>query len=162
MYEAATKRGVCGAYFAVPYMGNLIIKFYGKELSERKSQPTQIPRFVGGENLAGAELVLRDEEGNVVEQWTTTTSAKVIEKLKPGNYTLSELKAPDGYQLNTSLLTIQVKDTSDIQVFTMYNDLKVEVPNTSRNSVLYFFIGTILVFAGLSAFGYVYLKRKKD
>lgn len=117
--------------------------------------------MVGGENLAGAELVLRDEEGNVVEQWTTTTSAKVIEKLKPGNYTLSELKAPDGYQLNTSLLTIQVKDTSDIQVFTMYNDLKVEVPNTSRNSVLYFFIGTILVFAGLSAFGYVYLKRKK-
>ena len=117
--------------------------------------------MVGGENLAGAELVLRDEEGNVVEQWTTTTTAKVIEKLKPGNYTLSELKAPDGYQLNTSLLTIQVKDTSDIQVFTMYNDLKVEVPNTSRNSVLYFFIGTILVFAGLSAFGYVYLKRKK-
>lgn len=117
--------------------------------------------MVGGENLAGAELVLRDEEGNVVEQWTTTTSAKVIEKLKPGNYTLSELKAPDGYQLNTSLLTIKVKDTSDIQVFTMYNDLKVEVPNTSRNSVLYFFIGTILVFAGLSAFGYVYLKRKK-
>lgn len=117
--------------------------------------------MVGGENLAGAELVLRDEEGNIVEQWTSTTSAKVIEKLKPGNYTLSELKAPDGYQLNTSLLTIQVKDTSDIQVFTMYNDLKVEVPNTSRNSVLYFFIGTILVFAGLSAFGYVYLKRKK-
>ena len=51
------------------------------------------------EALAGAELRLTDSAGNEVDKWTSETVAKVIEGLKEGTYTLTETKAPAGYQM---------------------------------------------------------------
>ena len=81
-------------------------------------------------------------------------------KLTPGQYTLSEVQAPAGYVLNNSALTFEVAKTGDIQVVTMFDALEVKVPNTSQNSLLYLFIGTITIMTGLSIFGYTYYKKK--
>ena len=116
--------------------------------------------MIGGDNLAGAHFILRNEKGEVVEEWTSTDTAKTIEKLTPGQYTLSEVKAPDGYVLNSSPLAFEVEAIGDVQVVTMYDALEVEVPNTSQNSLLYLFIGTITIMTGLSIFGYTYYKKK--
>ena len=116
--------------------------------------------MIGGKNLAGAHFILRNEQGDIVEEWTSTDTAKTIEKLTPGQYTLSEVQAPDGYVLNKSALTFEVAKTGDIQVVTMFDALEVKVPNTSQNSLLYLFIGTITIMTGLSIFGYTYYKKK--
>lgn len=116
-------------------------------------------QMIGGEELAGAHFILRNESGNVIEEWDSTDRAKRIEKLVPGIYTLSEVKAPDGYQLNTSVLTFEVDETSDVQTVTMFDALEVEVPNTAQNALLYCFIGIIIVMSGVSVLWYAYFKR---
>lgn len=49
--------------------------------------------------LAGAQLVLKDASGNVVDKWTSTSEEHLIEgKLAAGTeYTLEEITAPKGY-----------------------------------------------------------------
>ncbi|MED2903960.1 collagen binding domain-containing protein, partial [Bacillus tropicus] len=52
--------------------------------------------------LAGAEFTLKDVKGNVVkEEITTDKSGTVkVDGLVPGEYTLEETKAPEGYEVN--------------------------------------------------------------
>lgn len=116
--------------------------------------------MVGGEQLAGGHFILRDAKGDVVEEWDSTSTSKVINHLNPGTYTLSEVKAPNGYQLSSAPLTFKVFETSDVQVVSMFNAMEVEVPNTSKNTLLFWFIGFLLLFSGLSIFSYTYLKRQ--
>lgn len=115
--------------------------------------------MVGGDSLSGAHFILRNQEGNLVSEWDSTSIPKVIERLSPGTYTLSEVKAPDGYQKRDSLLTFEVEEVGDIQEVTMYDYLEVEVPNTSQHAFLYFILGFIAIMMGVSVFGYVYMKR---
>lgn len=116
--------------------------------------------MVGGKQLAGGHFILRDVQGNVIEEWDSTTTSKVINRLNPGTYTLSEVKAPDGYQLSKSPLTFKVSETSDVQIVSMFNAMEVTVPNTSKNTLLFWFAGSLLLLSGLSIFSYVYLKRQ--
>lgn len=52
----------------------------------------------GTDELPGAKLTVIDSDGNVVESWTSAADKqKVIEGMKPGDYTLVEETAPDGY-----------------------------------------------------------------
>ena len=53
-----------------------------------------------GKPLAGAKLAIKDSAGNIVESWTSTTSAHSIEgTLAEGsNYVLTEIEAPTGYR----------------------------------------------------------------
>lgn len=115
--------------------------------------------MIGGDQLAGAHFILRNENGDVIKEWDSTNRAKRIEKLAPGTYTLSEVKAPDGYQLNDSVLTFEVDETSDVQTVTMFDALEVEVPNTAQNALLYCFIGIVIVMSGISVLWYAYFKR---
>ena len=50
------------------------------------------------EELPGAELTIRDEDGNIVEQWTSTEEEHKV-KLPDGHYTLTEVTSPDGYEV---------------------------------------------------------------
>ena len=75
-------------------------------------------------NVAGAVLVLKDESGKVVEEWTTTTEEKVFSNLKAGKYTLSEIKAPNGYELSTATIDIELKDENKTTSVVFYNTPK--------------------------------------
>ena len=48
------------------------------------------------EELPGAQLIVKDASGAIVAEWTSGTTPHMI-TLKPGNYTLTEITAPDGY-----------------------------------------------------------------
>ena len=50
----------------------------------------------GGSELEGAVLELTDGTGALVDQWTSTTTARTFE-LKPGTYKFHEVSAPSGY-----------------------------------------------------------------
>ena len=51
-----------------------------------------------GEALEGAQLQLLDDEGNVIEEWTSTMEAYVLKNLRTDvTYTVHENAAPDGF-----------------------------------------------------------------
>ena len=75
-------------------------------------------------NVAGAVLVLKDDSGKVVEEWTTTTEEKVFSNLKAGKYTLSEIKAPNGYELSTATIDIELKEENKTTSVVFYNTPK--------------------------------------
>ena len=53
---------------------------------------------IGGEEIEGAEIKVYDEDGNIVDEWTSTKEEHKIKGLEEGKkYTLHEEVAPDGY-----------------------------------------------------------------
>ena len=115
--------------------------------------------IANSEEISGANLVIRNSSGDIVEEWISTDKPHYIEKLPVGNYSLTETIAPDGYVLNTSVVEFEVLETGDIQTATMFNSKPVEVPNTYRNANYVYIIGGILVVAGASIM--IISKRKK-
>ena len=84
-----------------------------------------------GEELPGARLQLTDENGAVVEEWTSTKEPHIIKELVVGkSYTLTETKPADGYATAESI-TFTVENTVEIQKQVMEDDVtKVEISKT--------------------------------
>ena len=79
------------------------------------------------EELPGAELTLTDKDGKEIDRWTSTDKPHYIEKLPAGDYTLTEVKAPDGYAFSESV-PFTVLPTGEVQQFEMRDDvIKVEI-----------------------------------
>ncbi|PFB75645.1 MSCRAMM family protein, partial [Bacillus thuringiensis] len=60
--------------------------------------------------LAGAEFTLKDAKGNVVKEGITTDKSGTVkvDGLVPGEYTLEETKAPEGYELTKQIIHVTV------------------------------------------------------
>lgn len=71
-----------------------------------------------GKELSGAELVIKDKDGNTVAQWVSEDKPHYIEKLPSGDYTLTEITAPNGYQLAESI-AFTVLPTGELQTVVM-------------------------------------------
>ncbi|MGH0442959.1 SpaA isopeptide-forming pilin-related protein, partial [Bacillus pretiosus] len=68
--------------------------------------------------LAGAEFTLKDAQGNVVKEGITTDKSGIvkIDGLVPGEYTLEETKAPEGYELTKQVIHVTVDGEKVIDV----------------------------------------------
>lgn len=71
-----------------------------------------------GKELPGAVLVINDKDGNTVAQWVSEDKPHYIEKLPAGDYTLTEITAPNGYQLAESI-AFTVLPTGELQTVVM-------------------------------------------
>ena len=71
-----------------------------------------------GKELPAAELVIKDKAGNTVAQWVSEDKPHYIEKLPAGEYTLTEITAPNGYQLAESI-AFTVLPTGELQTVVM-------------------------------------------
>lgn len=79
------------------------------------------------EELPGAELTITDKDGKEIDRWVSTDKPHYIEKLPAGDYTLTEVKAPDGYAFSESV-PFTVLPTGEVQQFEMRDDvIKVEI-----------------------------------
>ena len=56
-----------------------------------------------GSELAGAEMQLVDENGEVIDEWVSDGTNHVVTELPVGKYTLKETAAPDGYIIATDI-----------------------------------------------------------
>ena len=79
-----------------------------------ENRPTEVSiskrKMLGISELPGASLKVLDEKGEVAVtifgeklEWVSGEEAKVFKGLKPGKYTLVEVKAPDGYAVAGSV-----------------------------------------------------------
>ncbi|MGE6590822.1 MSCRAMM family protein, partial [Bacillus mycoides] len=68
--------------------------------------------------LAGAVFTLKDAKGNVVKEKITTDKSGTVkvEGLVPGEYTLEETKAPEGYELTKQVIHVTVDGEKVVDV----------------------------------------------
>ena len=72
-----------------------------------------------GQELAGAELVITNKDGNIVDSWTSTDTAHYANGLVEGQeYTLIEKTAPYGYEIAHSI-TFTVSSDKSVQTVVM-------------------------------------------
>ena len=92
---------------------------------EMKDAPIQVEvskkDITNGDELPGAHLQVIDVNGEVVEEWDSTTEPHML-SLAVGTYTLVETIAPEGYA-TASAITFEVKDTAEIQKVEMFDDI---------------------------------------
>ena len=101
-----------------------------------------------GEELPGAYLEIKDENGVVVEAWISGTTPHKVEGLAPGKYTLTETIAPDGYELSKETIEFVVKEDGTVDgMVIMYNKPEeIEVPSTSSfKTITASLIGLIII-----------------
>ena len=84
------------------------------------------------EELPGAKLEVwtADENGNkaeLVEEWISTKEPHYIERIPVGDYILTEVAAPDGYNVAENV-KFTVKETGEIQHVVMYDTRKPSPP----------------------------------
>ena len=84
-----------------------------------------------GKELEGAKLEVTDEDGKVVDSWTSGKEAHIIKELVAGKkYTLTETKPADGYVTAESII-FTVEDSSKAQKIEMKDDVtKVQISKT--------------------------------
>ena len=120
--------------------------------------------ITGGKELPGAKLQIKDEDGKVVEEWTSTDKAHYIEMLPIGKYTLTEITAPAGYEV-AETIAFEVLDTAEIQHVVMY-DAPTPTPTpvvpTGDDLNTTMIAGIAALIALLLAAGFVLMKRKKE
>ena len=127
---------------------------------------------IAGKELPGAKLTILDQDGKVVESWTSTDKAHYIEMLPIGKYTLREETAPEGYLIAKDV-EFEVKDTKEVQHVTMVDEEKPvektpeggkpvsDAPKTGDNSNLWLWLMLVgMSAAGAGTLAYVRKKRK--
>ena len=101
---------------------DLTTKVYDSQLDV--SNDTTLVEFsktdiTGDKELPGAKLQVIDEDGNVIDEWTSTENTHKIEGLKVGSeYTLKEEIAPEGYVISNEV-KFNIKDTNELQKVNM-------------------------------------------
>ena len=89
---------------------------------------------IAGKELPGAKLTILDENGEVVESWTSTEEPHYIEMLPIGKYILHEESVPEGYLVAEDVV-FEVKDTGEIQKVVMKDEAEPEeTPETPQDT----------------------------
>ncbi|MBR1383646.1 MAG: NPXTG-anchored protein, partial [Ruminococcus sp.] len=87
------------------------------------------------EELPGAKLIIIDEDGNTVEEWTSTNEAHYIEgKLIVGmTYTLREITSPDGFEIANDI-QFKVNEDGSVTEVVMYDKHKPTTTTTTTGN----------------------------
>ncbi|MEJ5998820.1 SpaA isopeptide-forming pilin-related protein [Corynebacterium sp. H130] len=80
---------------------------------------------LGGEELAGAGIEIKDKDGNIVHTWISKIGENSKFQVVPGTYTFHEEVAPNGYLAVTDI------------TFTVDKDGNVTVDNANGNTVVW-------------------------
>ena len=80
------------------------------------------------EELPGAELVIKDKDGTEIDRWISTNEPHYVEKMPAGDYTLTEITAPNGYKVAESI-DFTVLPTGEMQTVVM-KDAREDTPTT--------------------------------
>ena len=84
------------------------------------------------EELPGAELVIKDKDGNEIDRWISTNEPHYVEKMPAGDYTLTEITAPNGYKVAESI-DFTVLPTGEIQTVVM-KDAREDTPTPTPDN----------------------------
>ena len=94
---------------------------------------------MNGKVLKGAKFEVKNEEGKIVREGITNPNGVFsLTKLKEGKYTIQEVKAPNGYVLNSEIYNFSVSNEGVI-TFENTDDDKVKIFNEEGNAKIIFY-----------------------
>lgn len=109
------------------------------------------------EELEGAELIVTDEDGNVIDQWISTKEPHYVVGLEENKtYTLTEITAPNGYEVAESI-TFMVSEDKETQHIEMKDKQIINTPKTGDGRKTIFYV----IAFGVSALGLIAISIKK-
>jgi uncharacterized surface anchored protein len=86
---------------------------------------------VAGQEIEGAHIVVKDKDGNIIDEWDSTKESHAIVGLEEGkNYTLIETQAPDGYVISESIDFEVTTDKKD-----QYIEMKDKIVTFTKTDV---------------------------
>lgn len=88
--------------------------------------------LTNGEELPGAELVIKDKDGTEIDRWISTNEPHYVEKMPAGDYTLTEITAPNGYKVAESI-DFTVLPTGEMQTVVM-KDAREDTPTPTPDN----------------------------
>ena len=111
--------------------------------------------------VAGATLVIKNKDGNIVKEFTTTNEYYQL-TMDAGTYTIEEKSAPAGYIKSNEIITFELLDNGTLKIkdkngdfiesnlVTFYNSKgeEVPVPATASSSTLLIIGGLVLIIGG--------------
>lgn len=118
-----------------------------------------------GKLLPNAGFRIKDEDGNVMAEGYTDENGIARFTLEYGKYTYEEFDAPDGYQIDTTPHSFEIREDGEIVKAEMTNEKipTVDVPQTGDNSMTGFWIGLgAIALGGLVALFIIRKKNKDD
>ena len=89
-----------------------------------------------GEPLSGAKFVVQKQNGEQIGEYTTDKDGFInVPTLEPGYYAVSEMKAPDGYLLDETPKTVEIKtNTPTVVTFTNKKLTALEIKKVSDST----------------------------
>lgn len=124
-----------------------------------------------GNPIAGSKLVLTDEAGNIIDEWTTTENKHYVYNLKVGKYTLTQTEVSEGYSTGNNSIVFEVEENDKTISLTIDNTIAnnnasdqeiITVPDTFSSTKLIYIISTILTIIGaLTAYNYATIKENE-
>lgn len=99
------------------------------DLTDKESRATDTPIRVSlskksittGKDITGAELTVKDIQGNVIDKWISDGKEHIISGIKPGKYIFIEETAPEGYVI-ANQVEFEVFETYEIQKVEMFDE----------------------------------------
>lgn len=114
--------------------------------------------------LEGAHFTIENEDGESIELCTGEDGSASISNLPPGEYIFTEVKAPDGYKLDTKprRFTLSGSENGETVVLESYDE-RIEAPNTSddRLVIVRLLIYSVLFAACIIAIDVKLLRHRK-
>lgn len=77
-----------------------------------------------GKAVSGATLVIKNSKGKIVKTFKSVASGNKFTDLPAGKYTVQEIKAPAGYELNSKPVSFTLPNDNSTQVVKVYNERK--------------------------------------
>ncbi len=112
-----------------------------------------------GKELTGDKLQLFDESGKLIEEWVSTDTPHLIERLPAGKYRLHEETSPAGFTVAEDV-EFTVEETGEIQKVVMKDAPVPTTPNTGEDRAIVWVSG--LFFLSLAgAWGVAILLRRQ-
>lgn len=124
--------------------------------------------------LPGAHIIVTNEYNEPILEFISGEDPKKF-YLGPGKYTLVETAAPSGYDRVETVFEFEILDSGDIKLINpqddrniktennkiiLYNTVVVDVPDTGKNSTIFYVIGLIMAITG-SAIVLLTLRKQK-
>ena len=107
--------------------------------------------------LPGAKLTVKDEKGNVVDTWVSSTKPHYL-TLPDGKYTLIEVTAPKGYGLSEEVITFEVKAGEAEKTVVMTN---APIPVTADMNIT-LIVGALIATVILVGFSLFKLNKQQE
>lgn len=132
-------------------------------MTDVKTDIVEITKYdaTNNQELEGARLQLKDDDGNLIEEWISTKEAHAVRLTVSSQYTLIEITAPNGYEIAESI-TFTVDDNGEVVQKIAMKDERIPQPpiivETGDSTDVILYIGLML---SVSSIGFFVAYQKK-